>query len=586
MNANAPAAPHPARGRMAIRDVRDPLPEGNTMKWTLPRRPRGSQSTLIALSAVTLAAAGAAVIAAPSAAASVGTTYYVSTSGHDANSGTSPSSPWASLSKVDGTTFQPGDRILFQAGDSWTGQLWPKGSGTSGAPITIGSYGSGNKPSFAGAGQVPDAVKLWNQQYWTITDIDASNYAGSGTSDLKDFRAIHIGGDDGRTLSGFTIDGVSAHDVTGVDNWIGGSTSNDRPGINFQMGWDRAKNTGGIVFNTTVPNIAAPPSTPTILNDILIENSSIKNTSWGGIVLKQYSGTSPGATATGWGLRTSATDSRYSPFTNVTIQGNYITQAGTAYGANGMLIDDVRQGLVQNNLVDRVGTSGIEFDYSDQVVAQHNEVTGTTVKAGGGDSNGIDTDMGVTNAVVQYNYLHDNGMGYLSCACNSATRFDTATVRYNVLANNKTTEILLDSVSGTIDNVYNNTVYNTSAARMVDGKGPTTFTNNIFYTTLANPSMSTGSGETYHNNLYGGNSPTIPAGESHAITGNPQFANPTGGGTGTPATGPDLKAGLNWLISASSPAVRAGVAIANNGGIDYAGAPVPSVPDIGALQHG
>ena len=92
--------------------------------------------------------------------------------------GRAQTSPWASLAKVNATTFHPGDHMLFRAGDTWTGQLWPKGSGTSGAPITIGGYGSGNKPSFAGAGRVPDTVKLWNQQYWTITGIDASNYAG------------------------------------------------------------------------------------------------------------------------------------------------------------------------------------------------------------------------------------------------------------------------------------------------------------------------------------------------------------------------------------------------------------------------
>jgi hypothetical protein len=186
--------------------------------------------------------------------------------------------------------------------------------------------------------------------------------------------------------------------------------------------------------------------------------------------------------------------------------------------------------------------------------------------------------------VVQYNYLHDNGMGYLSCACNTSTRFDTATVRYNVLANNKNTEILLDSVSGSVTNVYNNTIYNTAATKMVGGSGPTTFTNNVFYTTLAQASMVT-SGVTYRNNLYGGNSPTIPSGDSHPVTGNPQFANPTGGGTGTQASGPDLKAGLNWRIAAGSPAVHAGVAIANNGGLDYNGVAIPTVPDIGALQH-
>ena len=165
--------------------------------------------------------------------AAAGTTYYVSASGSDSNPGTSSTAPWKSLAKVDATTFQPGDRILLQAGSTWTGQLWPKGSGTSGTPITVGSYGSGAKPAIAAAGKTPDAVKLWNQQYWTITGIDVSNYAGSSASNLGDFRGIHIGGDNSHTLSGFTIDSVNVHDVTGVDNWIGGSTSNNKPGITF-----------------------------------------------------------------------------------------------------------------------------------------------------------------------------------------------------------------------------------------------------------------------------------------------------------------------------------------------------------------
>src|SRR6185437_11358303 len=245
------------------------------MKWSsLSRRSRVSWPVLAATGALALTTAGAGVLAAPVAEASTGTTYYVSTSGSDSNSGTSASSPWKSLAKVDATTFQPGDQILFQAGGSWSGQLWPKGSGASGAPITIGGYGSGALPSFAGAGKVADTVKLWNQQYWTVTGIDVSNNApstGTAGANLGDFRGIHIGGDDSKTLSGFTVDAVSVHDVTGVDNWVGGSTANNKTGIHFQMGWDRAKNTGGIVFNTTVPNIAAPPSTPTILNDITVE---------------------------------------------------------------------------------------------------------------------------------------------------------------------------------------------------------------------------------------------------------------------------------------------------------------------------
>ena len=557
------------------------------MKWSsLPYRLRSSRKALAATGAFALASAGAGILAIPSAEAATNTTYYVSTSGSDSNAGTSTASPWKSLAKVDATTFQPGDRILFQAGNAWTGQLWPKGSGASGAPITIGSYGSGARPSFAGAGKVADTVKLWNQQYWTVTGIDVSNNApstGTAVANLGDFRGIHIGGDDSKTLSGFVVDGVSVHDVTGVDNWVGGSTANNKTGIHFQMGWDRAKNTGGIVFNTTVPNIAAPPSTPTILTGITVQNSSIQNTSWGGIVTKQYVGDAPGAVATGWGLRSSASDSKYAPFTHVTIQGNYITQRGTAYGANGMLLDDVRDAVVQNNLVDRVGTCGIELDYADVATVQHNEVTGTSVKAGGSDSNAVDPDMGTTNIVIQYNYLHNNNVGFLVFQ----VRFGGSSVwRYNIVANSSKESMQLGSISSSTAQIYNNTFYNTSSTlASLSTNSHYTFTNNIFYTTAAKPTTASGSSIVYNNNLYGGNSPTVPSGDKHARTGNPLFANPTAGGTGTQASGPDLSAGLNWLIPANSPAANAGVTIANNGGLDYVGTTVPTIPDIGALQH-
>ena len=59
-----------------------------------------------------------------------GTTYYVDQDGgNDDASGTSEAEAWSSLDKINSVTFQPGDRILFQKGDVWTGQLSPKGSG-------------------------------------------------------------------------------------------------------------------------------------------------------------------------------------------------------------------------------------------------------------------------------------------------------------------------------------------------------------------------------------------------------------------------------------------------------------------------
>ena len=70
--------------------------------------------------------------------------------GDDGNNGTSQDSAWRSLDKVNATTFAPGDKILFKAGESWNGRLWPKGSGSSGNPIIIDMYGSGSKPLIAG----------------------------------------------------------------------------------------------------------------------------------------------------------------------------------------------------------------------------------------------------------------------------------------------------------------------------------------------------------------------------------------------------------------------------------------------------
>lgn len=561
------------------------------MKWTIASRAtRARRYPGVLLGVLTFAAAAAGDIAVPQPAeAGTGTTYYVSASaGSDQNSGTSESTPWKSLTKVDAVTFQPGDTILFKAGDSWTGQLWPKGSGSSAAPVQINAYGTGTKPRIAGAGRVADAVKLWNQQYWEIRGLDVSNAATATSTpgaNLGDFRGIHVGGDNGKSLDHFVVDSVSVHDVTGEVNWIGGSAGDNKPGINWHTGWDRSKNTGGIVFNTTVPNVTAPPSTATVFHDVVIENSSIHNTSFGGIILKQYTGDAPGAVSTGWGKRSSAGDPRFAPFTQVTIQNNYVTQSGTAYGCDGIYITDVRGGLVQHNLVDRVGTSGIELYTTDKVTVQNNETTGTVRKAGGADFNGIDTDIATTNSVVQYNYIHNNGDGYLACAC-QALGFGSAVFRYNVLASNSRTAVLLSNSPGDTTKLYNNTVYNTAAANLVIGSGGTnTFTNNIFYTTVARPGMSTSSGVIYNNNLYGGNSPVVPSGDTKAVIGNPRFSNPSAGGTGTEATGPDLNAGLNWKIAANSPAANAGITVADNGGRDYAAATVPIVPDIGALQH-
>lgn len=73
-----------------------------------------------------------------------GTTYYVSPNGNDANSGTTPDAPWATIAKVNGfTNFQPNDSVLFQGGGSWTGcLLFNRTTNPNNGPFKIGAYSS------------------------------------------------------------------------------------------------------------------------------------------------------------------------------------------------------------------------------------------------------------------------------------------------------------------------------------------------------------------------------------------------------------------------------------------------------------
>jgi hypothetical protein len=90
--------------------------------------------------------------------------YYVSSDGNDANSGKSPEHPWKTLTKVNEHTFSPGDKIFFNRGDQWFGQLIPQ-SGSNSGHITYGAYGKGDKPILHMSVEVTDWIeespKIW-----------------------------------------------------------------------------------------------------------------------------------------------------------------------------------------------------------------------------------------------------------------------------------------------------------------------------------------------------------------------------------------------------------------------------------------
>lgn len=157
--------------------------------------------------------------------------YYVDPAGNDSNHGTSPSAPWQSLGKVNGTVFQPGDQILFKRGGTWFGTLSPQGQGDSSATIRLSSYGEGAKPLIHGNGNWA-VISLSSQSYWTIDGFEVTNWAGNDSSRS----GIRIDASGSGTLRGIKILNNVVRDVRGIKN------------VN-----DGGRNNGGIFFGSTNP---------------------------------------------------------------------------------------------------------------------------------------------------------------------------------------------------------------------------------------------------------------------------------------------------------------------------------------------
>jgi hypothetical protein len=104
-------------------------------------------------------------------------TYYVSSiQGSDANPGTSQTSPWKTAAKVNASSFQPGDRILFKRGDGWVEDpLIVPSSGAPEAPLVFGAYGEGPRPHMDGGGHVlSDLILIDGKSHIVIEEMEAT----------------------------------------------------------------------------------------------------------------------------------------------------------------------------------------------------------------------------------------------------------------------------------------------------------------------------------------------------------------------------------------------------------------------------
>ncbi len=147
-----------------------------------------------------------------------GTTYYLSPEGDNSASGTSEESAWRSIDKVNATTFGPGDRILFEGGETFNGSLNfdRADSGTPDNPVTVGSYGTGRATISSGS---ENGFYGKNTSGFVVRDLI---FAGAGATVDADFSGVVFYTDldtvkpefiriDNLKVSGYRWDGIGVH---------------------------------------------------------------------------------------------------------------------------------------------------------------------------------------------------------------------------------------------------------------------------------------------------------------------------------------------------------------------------------------
>ena len=99
------------------------------------------------------------------------TTYYISTSGNNANNGLSEGTPKLNITGMESLGLTSGDIVLFKRGDIWYDQYF---STNVPAGVTIADYGTGNKPIFYGTPNPSTLVWLNDAGRWYVENITAS----------------------------------------------------------------------------------------------------------------------------------------------------------------------------------------------------------------------------------------------------------------------------------------------------------------------------------------------------------------------------------------------------------------------------
>ena len=500
-----------------------------------------------------------------------GRTYYIDdVNGNDANSGRSKDLAWQSLAKVNAAKFEPGDSVLFVAGGEWIGQLELTAAGTENFPIVYTSYGDGGKPQIIGGGGKYYTVSLSNTPYTEFSNFEVTNYGNTSMAGRCGILMQAASGD----IPNLVVKNNDVHSVNGeVDK---NKQDNSKAGAGAGIYWsNKGSNAGRLV-------------------DALIQGNHVYNCQRNGIC--------------GAGNQTVR-------HLRLKIRQNVIEDIP----GDAIVLNTCENSVAEYNIArdftypNPMPDSGTEMNYaagiwpwnSNNSIIQFNEVSGHTAP---GDGQGYDSDFWCDGTIIQYNYSHDNGGGFLLVCGNKDRSEDgesspttNTVVRYNISindggrtwgahANDFPIVYFHGHPEGT--QIYNNTFYFGDKRQELNGNKPhiikavwgepwsTSIYNNIFASLIPGAviDMQSNKNTVLDNNLYY-NVPTKkdnngPLVDNNQLVGDPKFIDMRGDTPG------------HFQLQPGSPALGTGKLVSDNGGRDFFGNPVSNTdnPNIGAYN--
>jgi hypothetical protein len=386
-----------------------------------------------------------------------GQSYYVSSSGNDANTGRTPSDPLLTITKVNTLTLVAGDTISFKGGESFTGQLFFNATnGTASLPIVLNSYG-GSKARIIGSDPKSYAIQIRNKSYYKVCNLTI-------TSTYNPYAQVST--DTAVASGGLYFLNIQAGQKTNI--------TVDSCNISRFMSY-------GIFFQSYY---ASDSTIRGGYRDIVISNCNIDSIGHLGVgaTFAIVTGTSTWYDFGDYPNENfRITNVKVSKVTGLTYLTNGLGTHQT-YTGNGIALYHTDTSTIERCVVSNCGSlatglgsgaSAFEFSSVNRITVQYNE--GYLQKSGGYDASGVHFDDGCTNNLVKYNYLHDNNGSGLSCFDYTTTylRGDSNNVfGYNLLENNCRGSATFESEisvksQATADTIkkaifYNNTVYATS----------------------------------------------------------------------------------------------------------------------------